>query len=291
MVSEPAKGKSMPAPAPRTRRDALFDALPDAIVVAICLLAWTVPRPLGVDLVETAAPVFFVELTLSMLLLFAGVRRLEDRAMAPRTKLSFVLVPALVLMPLCLLLLGPWALLAAAWLVGAEAMKVLTGTLDRTPPVRGAWITYREGNGGVSTEGSGLSAYVRVAGMRKRGGTRQWRVQAGHQQVMAGLTLGTGLVIAVALLFVDVPTGALVPAVVADALWAKTLMGHMVPAHVAVAAGFALFLARVPAHFEGLGPPRPEDTVASIENDPVLREITRKLDGEPSARSKPGRRR
>ena len=68
------------APANRTWTDATLDAIPDALAALACGLAWKAPDALGFDLLDYAAPLFFIELPLATSSLpTAGAYRVSSR--------------------------------------------------------------------------------------------------------------------------------------------------------------------------------------------------------------------
>jgi hypothetical protein len=275
-----------PAPhRPRTLGTALADALPDAIACGACLLAWVAPRAIGgVDLIAYAAPLFGIQLPMALIGLFAGVSRIDDRSMSRATKAGFVLAPALTMALFAPALLGAQALLGVLWLSALSLWRIADGTIDREAPVQGAWITYQQGE---DEQGRPLRSYAVSTGGSPpmRGGrVRQWRVEAGHSQVMASLTAMAGLVLCFLLPFVDVERLGVTPEIEAASAWSATALGQVVGAHFVLAGGVALFAARVLLHFEGIEPARGSRGTAPvprIEDDPVLREIVDRIDRKP----------
>lgn len=272
----------------RTWSVAALDALPDTLALGACLLAWLAPGAVRFDLIAWAAPLYFVEFPLALLALFGGVTRLEDRAMSRRTKLSFVVAPILLVALFAPLVLGPGGFVAVILLSARLLWRAATGTIDRSPRVRGAWITYAEGD-----EVDRHQSALRISVGRKRRADerrgRSWRVEASHELVMAALTLTFCVFIAVAFQFVSIPTGGITAEIAAASLWSRTAIGSVVGAHAALAAGAALFAARILGHTEGVeaadAPPPP-----TVEDDPVLREIVDKVEGRKPKPARPGRK-
>jgi hypothetical protein len=277
----PASDPAAAAPVPRTLAHAVFDAVPDALAGGACLLAWVNPQALGgFDLIAYAAPLFLIQLPLSFIGLFTGVTRLSDESMGRATKAGFVLAPGVAMALLAPIALGAQALLGVL-LLSAEALwRIATGQVDRDAPVKGAWITYTQGEDAAGNARRAFSAST--DGARQLGGrVRQWRVEAGHRQVMASVTATLGVFLVPLLAFIDVDPLGVTPAVEAASAWSQTTLGKMVGAHYALAGGVALFAMRLLMQFEGITP-RPGSPEAAplptIEDDPVLREIVRKID-------------
>lgn len=270
------------APRPRTFGDACADALPDALACAACALAWAKPQAIpGVDLIGFAAPLFLIQLPLAFLGLWTGVARLTDAQMSRRTKAGFVLAPGLAMALLAPILLGVEALLGVLLLTGTTLWRIATGQVDREAPVRGAWITYTQGEDADGRALRSYSAHTSGTAPRPADRVRQWRVEAGHSQVMATLTATGGLVLVLLLPFIDVQRFGVTPDLEAASAWSKGALGALLPAHYPLAGGVALFAARFLLQFEGIAP-RPgspeAQPVPRIEDDPVLREIVRKID-------------
>jgi hypothetical protein len=116
------------------------------------------------------------------------------------------------------------------------------------------------------------------------GRVRQWRVEAGHAQIMASLTVAAALILLFLLPFIDIQRIGVTPAIEAASSWSQSTVGAVVGAHYALAGGVVLFAARFLLQFEGIAP-RPGSPevqpVPRIEDDPVLREIVRKIDRNP----------
>lgn len=281
----------------RTWRDALFDACLDAVAAGLCLWAWVAPQSVQrMDLLALAAPLFFIQVPLSLLTLGAGVTRLSDRQMSRRIKLAFVLGPSVAMALIAPMFLGTPALIGVVLLSIGSLWRIASGRVDIEAPIKGAFVTY---------ERSGTSIGIRVGDSGSSGGLSsnatslgddtpvitRWRVQMGHSQVMASLTLGGCFVLLSLLPFVDVAPFAVTTQIHAASGWAHSTLGAVIPAHYALAAGVALFCGRLLMQFEGISPsagsPGAEQT-PTPENDPVLREIMRKVDG---GKQRPGKRR
>lgn len=282
-----AKRQPMAAPPrpPRTVGIALADAVPDALACAACLLAWVRPQAIaGFDLIAFAAPLFGIQIPMAIVGLFTAVSRIDDRAMGRRTKAAFVLAPSVTMAVLAPLVLGVQALLGVLWLSATSLWRIATGTLDAEPPVKGAWITFEQGEDAEGRPRRSYSASTDGGSGHRRGRVRQWRVEAGHSQVMASLTATGGLLLCFLLPFVDVEPLGVTPEIAAASAWSSTALGGAVGAHVVLAGGVALFAARALLHFEGIAPaPGAADapSVPRIEDDPVLREIVDKLERPP----------
>jgi hypothetical protein len=271
-----------PAPRPRTFGDACIDAVPDALACGACALAWARPQAIpGLDLVGYAAPLFLIQLPLSIIGVFTGVARLSDAQMPRATKIGFVLAPALAMALLAPTLLGGAALLGVLLLSATTLWRIASGQVDTEAPVRGAWITYSQGEDADGSPRRSFSVETAGAATQLAGRVRQWRVEAGHAQVMANVTATAGFLLVVLLAFVDVQRIGVTPAIEAASAWSRTPIGGVVGAHYALAGGVALFAARLLLQFEGIAP-RPGSPEAApvprIEDDPVLREIVRKID-------------
>lgn len=247
----------VPALRPRVFGDACLDALPDAIACAACALAWARPQAIaGVDLVGWAAPLFLIQVPLSVLTLFVGVTRLPDAVMARAWKAGFVLAPAVGVAASAAALFGIEALACVLLLSATTLWRITAGDVDREAPVPGAWLTIAQGG-------------------------RRWRVPAGHRQFMASLTLIAALLLTALLPFVGVERFGMTPAIEAASSWSQGPVGAVVGAHFALAAGVALFSARCLLQFDGIAQKSGSPDAAPpprIEDDPVLREIAREVD-------------
>jgi hypothetical protein len=284
-VIDPPTDAGAPAPHARSFGNACIDAIPDAIACAACALAWAKPQAIpGVDLVGWAAPLFLIQVPLSLLGLYTGVSRLSDTAMPRATKAAFVLAPAAAMALLAAALLGAQALVGVLLLSATTLWRIASGQVDREAPVRGAWITYTQGVDAQGRPRRAYSASTGAEGMPPLGAARRWRVEAGHSQVMASLTAAGGLVLVALLPFVGVERIGVTPAIEAASSWSQSTVGAVVGAHYALAGGVVLFAARFLLQFEGIAP-RPgspeAQPVPRIEDDPVLREIVRKIDRNP----------
>jgi hypothetical protein len=270
---------------PRTVGTALADALPDALACGACLLAWVRPQSIGgVDLVAYAAPLFGIQIPMAIIGLFTGVSRIDDRAMGRSTKVGFVLAPAIAMALIAPIVLGVQALVGVLWLSAISLWRIASGTIDREAPVKGAWITFEQGEDADGQPKRSYSASTDGSSGSRLGRARRWRVEAGHTQVMASLTVMGGLVLCFLLPFVDVDPLGVTPEIAAASAWSSTALGSAVGAHVVLAGGVALFAARVLLHFEGIepAPGSPEaQPVPRIEDDPVLRDIVDKVDRRP----------
>lgn len=252
-------------PSRRTYAAAALDALPDFVAAAACAVAWRAPQAFGFDLLMWAAPAYFVELPLALLLTYAGVRRFRTGQLSRPEKIRVVVVPALVLAALSGLLLGREGLVALLWLGSLTIVRLLCDTPERSAAVPGAWLVYDRGQHRIEmpqhkpAPRSGLIV-----------------VPAGHEQVMAAVTIGTWIWIPI--LFLLLPpfgSGGATPEYAASVGWNDTLPGHMFPAHACLAAGLVLFALRGLAHFEGVGDPAP----ARVEDDEVLQDVIEKVEG------------
>jgi hypothetical protein len=278
-----------PATRSRTLTDACVDAAFDAVAAAACMLAWVKPQALaGVDLIAWTAPLAFVQMPLALIAQFSGVLRLTDSEMSRATKRAFILAPTLMVGLFAPSLLGPEALYAVAWLAASLLWRVWRGGIDREAAVEGLWIAYsRERARGAIGGSYGVDFGSGAAGAVD--GLRHWRVAAGHTQVMAHLTLITGMLLAFVLPFIELDRFGVAIAIEQASAWAATPIGGIVGAPTALAAGTALFGARALLQFEGIAPasasPKP-----TVDNDPVLRDIVRKLDGDPPPRRRKRRR-
>ncbi len=281
------------APQPRTLADAFADAIPDALAAAACMVAWVNPQAFGnFDLLAYAAPLFCIQLPLSMLIVVGAVNRFGNEQMSRATKLGFVLAPIVAIALAAPIALGPAALIGVAWLSGTLLFQIATGRIDREAAVKGAWFTFSQGE---DAAGRGTRSYsISTDGSAPRSGlARQWRVEAGHSQVMASLTATCGLFLAFLMPFIDVDRLGVTPAAEAASAWSQTLIGDVLGAHYVLAAGAALFLGRMLLQFEGIAP-RPGSPEAApipdIDTDPVLREIVDKIEGR-GARGQSGAKR
>jgi hypothetical protein len=276
-------GDTESQPRPRTITDACVDAAFDAGAASACLLAWVKPQAMpGVDLIAWTAPLAFVQMPLALIAQFSGVLRLSDREMPRATKRAFILAPTVVVGLLAPSLLGAEALYAVAWIAASLLWRVWRGGVDREAAVEGLWVTYSRDRARGAFGGSyGADFGGTPAGTADR--LKHWRVQAGHTQVMAHLTLMIGLVLFFLMPFIELDRFGVTNAVEQASAWMTTPIGGIVGAPAALAAGFVLFGVRALLQFEGLTPAVSE-AIPEIEDDPVLRDIVRKLDGDPPPR-------
>jgi hypothetical protein len=260
--------------ASRTYGSAILDALPDALAAAACGIAWAAPRALGFDLLAGAAPLYFIELPLAVIVAFAGVRRLRDPRWSLRARARYVVLPTLLLALLGGALLGPWGLLAILWLGSLTLARLLASTPDTSPEVPGLWLVFR------LRSKQGEPRYY-MAPDRPAPEPGMAVVPAGHAQLMAAVTIATWFAIPCSfLLFPDFGAGGATPGYAAAVGWTGTAIGQLVPAHVALAAGLVLFALRTLSHFEGIGEP----PAARIEDDPLLQEVIEKVEGRRARR-------
>lgn len=217
--------RSDPAPR-RSYQQAAIDALPDLLAALACALAWIAPQAPGFDLLMWTAPAYFVELPLAILLGFAGVRRLDGR-LERREKLRMVVVPALVLAALSGLLLGAPGLLALGWLGALTVWRLVRDEPETSPVAHGAWLVYDRAERSFSLQ-------------ERRPAPRRGLVvvPAGHEQVMAAVTIGAWIWIPIAFLVLPpLGTGGATPDYAAGVGWEDTLPGRVFPAHLCVARG------------------------------------------------------
>ena len=114
---------------------------------------------------------------------------------------------------------------------------------------------------------------------------RRYVVTFGHSELVAVVTIMLWFMAAIGFALIDLPPGGLAsldaPRTAAD----TGLLAGVDPAY-ALACGIALFGVRVVLHFESIGVHDPSPV--KVDDDPVLRDIVRKLDGD--APPKQGRR-
>ncbi len=273
-----------PAAPPRGVGDAFRDAVPDVLAAAACGLCWAAPTYFGgLDLIAYAAPLFLLQLPLSIIGLFGGVLRLEDKRMSRATKASFILLPLGALVFIATIVLGPAALWGLATLSATMVWRLVSGHVDRSATVPGAFINFTSGNDeGMIGAPSGDS--VRIG---RRGKVQQWRVPVGHQEIMAGLSLTLGMILLFLVPAVGPSPGGITEEVVKASRWSTLPINGMVPAHIAVASGVFLFIARILSQFTGLGAGQGDTApAANVKDDPLLREIIAKVDATPSSAPK-----
>jgi hypothetical protein len=280
-----ARATATPAARPRTALDTTIDALPDLLACIGCASALIEPDWPGFDLLRTSGLLFFIELPLALLALFAGVQRLSDRDMSRGTKSGFVVVPTLILALFALLLLGGQGLLAVVWLSAASLYRIATGAPARAPAIPGFWITYTQGDGEQNASVGGISMSI-SAGKRRGKPTRQWKVQGGAEQLEAGMTATLWFVIAGLLLFLPLSSPQPSAEYAAQVGWSTTLLGQLVPPAKALWGGAILFAVRFLSHLDFVFE-APAPAAVNVEDDPLLREIVSKIDGD-SPTSAPG---
>jgi hypothetical protein len=268
---------------PRDFAQAMGEAVPDLLALGACLLAWTRADAVRFDLIALAAPMAFVQMALSVPQLFSGVLRLSDAQMSRQQKAGFIVWPVVCLVPIVWVLLGHWALLSMLLFSAQMLYRALSGRIDTSAPVRGAYVTYAEGEDGIGADSSMMTMSANSSA-RRRGKFKQWRVEVGHAQVMATLTLAGAFVTVLMLAFTDLGSAHLDAAQLAASTWPKTPIGQLVAAHYALAAGIAIFGMRAFAQFEGVGANTTTQAPIDIKNDPVLREIIEKVERESSKR-------
>lgn len=255
----------------RTLREAALDALPDVLAALACGIAWASPRAPGFDLLSFAAPLYFVELPLALLTTLAGVRRIQDGVLSRIDKLRFVLIPTLVLLLLATALLGWAGAVAVAWLGSIQIACLLWQGPDTRAAVPGLWLVFGR-----------PSTWFDTATVRPAPEKGLYVVPAGHEQLIALVTLAAWFIIPAAfLLLPSFGVGGVDEAYAASVGWRETPIGQLVPAHLALAAGLILFAVRALCHFEDLREPPPAD----VETDPVLQDVIEKIEGRrPGAR-------
>lgn len=270
-------------PAPRTWTDAFVDAVPDMLAALACGIAWQAPQALGFDLLAYAAPLFFIELPLAIMFLFADAWRVPGEFLAARSKLGLIVIPAVLIGALCFGLFGVAGLIAVAWLGGLALWRLLREGEDRRPPPTGRWLV-------MAPRGKETERWL----TRERPDRRDlpegsWIVPFAHNQFLPGITIlaWVGLFLLLMLSGVEVPVAGATTAYAQMAGWADTPIGGEIPAHEALAAGLALFVARCASHFDDLDEPPP----ANIDDDAVLREVIEKVEGRPLKRANKKRRR
>jgi hypothetical protein len=252
----------------------VLDALPDLLAAIACATAWIRPDALGFDLLMWTAPLYFVELPLALVLLFAGVRRMNAGELSRREKLRVVLVPALLLAALAGWLLGSEGLIAVLWLGSLQVWRLLRGTPESSAVAHGSWLVYDR-----------LARSYSMEERRPQARKGLVVVPAGHEQVMAAVTLGCWVWVPISFLLLapNFGVGGVTPEYAAAVGWNATLLGKAtLPAHWCLAAGLILFTLRGLAHFEGLDdepPPR-------IEDDALLQEVIDRVEGRGAGRAK-----
>lgn len=266
------------APAPTfTYRQAALDALPDLLAAIACAIAWASPRALGFDLLAYAAPLYLVELPLAFIAMLAGVRRVQDGRLSRIDKLRFVLVPTLVLVLLATASLGLAGLIAVGWLGAVQLARLLWQAPDTRAAVPGLWLVFGRPKTLFDTEAARPPPEKGVIA-----------VPAGHEQLMALVTMGAWILIPTA--FFVLPAfgvGGATQAYASSVGWEETAIGRTIPAHLALAAGVILFAMRVLCHFEDVS----KAPSADIDSDPVLQDVIDKVEGRRPRRGARRRRR
>jgi hypothetical protein len=268
----------------RTYASASLDALPDALAALACAIAWKSPGAFGPDLLMLAAPLFFIELPLAVMLLFADVWRVPGEYLDARRKRHLILWPTVVIGLLCGAVFGAVGLIAVAWLGGRSLWKLWREGEDSAPPPGGRWLV-------ISAHGRENERWF----TRKRpppGSLRPgtWAVPFRHEQLVPGITLFAwiGFVLLVGS-GIEFPPGGATPAYAAAVGWTTTWIGAEVPAHIALAGGTVLFTARAFAHFDEAG--EPDAPPPSVEDDEILREVIAKVEKRPPVRKRRAKRR
>jgi hypothetical protein len=264
-----ARSSHLPAPPlrARTRLDTWFEALPELLAAATCAVALVQPDWPGYDLLRTAGLLFFVQLPLALITLFAGVLRIEDRAMGRSTKSAFLVIPTLIFALVTLLMLGPQGLLAVAWLSAANVYRLVTGAAPRTATVPGFWMTFEQGDGDSGVATSGIS--IKARGGDGKG--RTWKVQGGVEQFDTGVTITLWMVVAALVYFLPLSSSAATEAYGTRIGWDLTAVGAIVAPAKALWAGTILFALRTLSKLDLLA--APAAPAARIEDDEVLEEI------------------
>ena len=268
---------------PRTWTDACVDALPDLLAALACGIAWRAPQALGFDLLAYAAPLFFIELPLALMFLFADAWRVPGEFLTTRGKLGLIVIPATLIGALCFRVFGVTGLIAIAWLGGQALWRLLREGEDRRPPPTGRWLV-------LAPRGKETERWL----TRKRPDKRErpegsWILPFAHNQFLPGTTIlaWAGLFLLLMLSGAEVPEAGATAVLAQAAGWTATPIGREIPAHEALAAGLALFAVRCASHFDDLDEPPP----ANIEDDALLREVIEKVEGRAPKRGKAKRRR
>jgi hypothetical protein len=245
----------------RTAIDSFLEALPDLLAAGACALALRQPDWPGYDTLRTAGLLYFVELPVAICVLLAGIARVEERRMSAAAKASFILMPTLALAFISAIVLGRPGLIAVAWLSAGTFYRLLRGIPPRGKPIPGFWLDY--------TEGDDESPRAK--------NVRRWRVEGGPEEFAAAMTIGAWFFIALLMFLVSLPEAGVTAQYASSVAWSDLPVGGMVPPAKALWAGAILFGLRALSRIEGpeaaVGPPP-----ARIEDDPVLRDIVRKVD-------------
>jgi hypothetical protein len=251
----------------RTPAQAVADAVPDVLALVACIVAWRSPHAFGIDLVRWTAPLFFVELPLALLTMFAVIRRVPDRELARRHKFFYVAIVAFVIWVFATLVFGREGFIAITWLGSLTLYRILVEPVDASPGVRGSWVAVQRdgitlrmssGGGGRPAPTPGVSI-----------------IEIGHAELTAALTLAFWFMVFVGFLYLELPLGGLAPGTKAGT---GALAG--VDAQYALGCGVALFAVRTALHFERIDFTGPQPPTPTVEDDPVLREIVEKVEGK-----------
>lgn len=110
-----------------------------------------------------------------------------------------------------------------------------------------------------------------------------------HNQFLPGVTIlaWLGLFLLLILSAAEVPVEGATAAQAQAARWSDTPIGRLVPAHLALAAGLALFAVRCASHFDELDS---DAAPLDIEQDAVLREVIAKVERPAGKRGRKARR-
>lgn len=260
----------------RTPLDACRDAWPDAVAALACAIAWAQPDALGFDLLATAGLLYFIELPLATIAAVAIVRRIRHPDWTRRDKLGHVLIPTLLLAWIGGMLFGLAGLLAILWLGARSMMELLRDAPDAHDATPAMWLRAERIGNGVNL--------TLVAQPSRTPSSGTLLIPAGHEHIMAFATAMLWFVILVLMMFLPaLGSGGATADYAASVGWHDTVIGHLVPAHIALAAGLLLFGTRTLLHFEGTGN---KNTPAPlrIEDDEALREVIAKVEGR-----RPGR--
>lgn len=276
--------REAPRPVIRTWANASLDALPDALAALACAIAWKSPDVFGWDLLMLAAPLFFIELPLAVMLLFADVWRVPGEYLDARRKRHLIFWPTVVIGLLCGAVFGPIGLVAVAWLGGRSLWKLWREGEDAAPPPGGRWLV-------ISSRGRENERWLtrnRPAPGSLRPGT--WAMPFRHEQLLPGITLFAWIGFVLLLLSgIAFPEGGATATYASAVGWTSTWIGTTVPAHTALAGGTVLFTARAFAHFDEAG--EPDAPPPSFEDDEVLREVIAKVENRGARNRRKAKRR
>lgn len=254
----------------RTIGDALNEAWPDALAAIVCAVAWVRPDAPGFDLLSTAGLLFLIELPLVIITIFSIVRRVRDKAWTKWHKVGYVLVPTGALAVVSMAWLGPAALFAVMWLGLRTIVQLWRDTPASPQDFSGLWLKSTRIGSSVTVEWVARRPASLPPGVTM--------IPAGHEHVMAFVTLVTWLVVIVVIVLVPpLGVGGATAEYAAQVGWTRTSPGSEIPAHLALAAGALLFSVRTLLHFEGTGEKATEKS--NIEEDAVLREVIDKVEG------------